>query len=107
MEGCSTQCRYPSHGKLHVAFYSYTLSATHFSSCLMFKVATTLTLQTYSSERFIKLLTLCYQEKMLLFTMYNGPISQTLFMLSIAINRAAHVCATVIIKQKLLTIVQP
>ena len=27
-----------------------------------------------------------------------GPISQTVFMLSIAINRAEHVCATVIIK---------
>ena len=26
------------------------------------------------------------------------PISQTVFMLSIAINRAEHVCATVIIK---------
>ena len=26
------------------------------------------------------------------------PISQTMFMLSIAINRAEHVCATVIIK---------
>ena len=28
----------------------------------------------------------------------NRPISQTVFMLSIAINRAEHVCATVIIK---------
>ena len=28
----------------------------------------------------------------------DRPISQTLFMLSIAINRAEHVCATVIIK---------
>ena len=29
---------------------------------------------------------------------HNRPISQTVFMLSIAINRAEHVCATVIIK---------
>ena len=29
---------------------------------------------------------------------YYRPISQTMFMLSIAINRAEHVCATVIIK---------
>ena len=28
----------------------------------------------------------------------NRPISQTVFMLSIAINRAEHVCATVIMK---------
>ena len=28
----------------------------------------------------------------------NRPISQTVFMLSIAMNRAEHVCATVIIK---------
>ena len=28
----------------------------------------------------------------------NRPISQTVFMLSIAISRAEHVCATVIIK---------
>ena len=28
----------------------------------------------------------------------NRPISETVFMLSIAINRAEHVCATVIIK---------
>ena len=28
----------------------------------------------------------------------HRPISQTVFMLSIAINRAEHVCATVIIK---------
>ena len=28
----------------------------------------------------------------------NKPISQSVFMLSIAINRAEHVCATVIIK---------
>ena len=28
----------------------------------------------------------------------NRPISQTVFMLSIAINRAEHVCASVIIK---------
>ena len=28
----------------------------------------------------------------------NRPISQTVFMLSIAINRAEHICATVIIK---------
>ena len=32
-----------------------------------------------------------------LFVLYR-PISQTVFMLSIAINRAEHVCATVIIK---------
>ena len=30
--------------------------------------------------------------------LHNRPISQTMFMLSIAINRAEHVCATVIIK---------
>ena len=30
--------------------------------------------------------------------MMYRPISQTVFMLSIAINRAEHVCATVIIK---------
>ena len=29
---------------------------------------------------------------------FNRPISQTVFMLLIAINRAEHVCATVIIK---------
>ena len=29
---------------------------------------------------------------------FNRPISQTVFMLSIAINRAEHVCATVIIE---------
>ena len=34
----------------------------------------------------------------LLVKVNNRPISQTVFMLSIAINRAEHVCATVIIK---------
>ena len=33
-----------------------------------------------------------------LFKVLYRPISQTVFMLSIAINRAEHVCATVIIK---------
>ena len=33
----------------------------------------------------------------LVYMLYR-PISQTVFMLSIAINRAEHVCATVIIK---------
>ena len=32
------------------------------------------------------------------YTVYHRAISQTMFMLSIAINRAEHVCATVIIK---------
>ena len=32
------------------------------------------------------------------FLITNRPISQTVFMLSIAINRAEHICATVIIK---------
>ena len=31
-------------------------------------------------------------------SLYYRPVSQTVFMLSIAINRAEHVCATVIIK---------
>ena len=34
----------------------------------------------------------------LIFSIKYRPISQTVFMLSIAINRAKHVCATVIIK---------
>ena len=37
----------------------------------------------------------------------NRPISQTVFMLSIAINRAKHVCATVIIKHNCLLICNP
>ena len=40
---------------------------------------------------------LCFQNS-------NRPISQTVFMLSIAINRAEHVCATVIIKHNYMLI---
>ena len=36
--------------------------------------------------------------------MTDRPISQTVFMLSIAINRAEHVCATVIIKHNCMVI---
>ena len=44
-------------------------------------------------------LSLCAVRFTLLYIIFAyRPISQTMFMLSIAINRAEHVCATVIIK---------